>query len=219
MSVKNKSAPDHVQDSINLLRKVYPDAHCELLFKNPFELLCATILSAQCTDERVNKVTPALFKKFPTPAKMANASVDEIEAFIKSVNFFRNKARALKECSAVLVEKHGGKVPQTLEELVALRGVGRKTANVVLGNSFGVPSLVVDTHVGRLARRLGWTKKTDPVEVEKDLMNKVVREEWSMLSHFLIFHGRRRCKARNPDCENCEIATFCPSFPLKVAKK
>lgn len=204
--------------TLKRLHEVYPDAHCELLYENPFELLCATILSAQCTDERVNKVTPALFEKFPTPQKMSAAPVVQIEKLIGSINFFRNKARALKECSEALVSGHGGNVPKTLDELILLRGVGRKTANVVLGNSFAVPSLVVDTHVGRLARRLGWTQKLDPVEVERDLMGQVPPGEWTMLSHLLIFHGRRRCKARNPDCENCEIASFCRSFPITTAK-
>lgn len=193
------------------LKKLYPDAHCALIHKNPFELLIATILSAQCTDERVNKVTLVLFKKFPTPQKLAAASLAEIEEVIKSCGFYKNKAKSLKQCSEVLVQQHKGIVPQTVEELTELAGVGRKTANVVLGNAYNIPSgIVVDTHVGRLSRRLGWTKLIDPEQVEKDLIKKVPKADWIIFSHWLIFHGRQVCKARNPQCENCALADLCP---------
>lgn len=170
----------------------------------------ATILSAQCTDERVNKVTPHLFKKYPTPAALARAPLPDVEKLVQSTNFYKNKARALVECSQALVERHGGEVPANLEQLTALRGVGRKTANVILGNAFGVPGLVVDTHIGRLSRRLGFTKHEDPVKVEHELMDVVPRDDWTDYGHLLIYHGRARCTARKPDCLHCEVENICP---------
>ncbi len=201
-----------MNEIIKILRREYPEAKCSLDFETPFQLLVATILSAQCTDERVNKVTPALFAKYPTPVEMAKAPLKEIEKLIQSTNFFRNKAISLKEMSKSLIENHGGEVPRTLEELVELRGVGRKTANVVLGNVFDVPGMVVDTHVGRLARRMGFTKNTDPVKVEKDLESITPREDWTELAHLCIAHGRAICTARKAKCEECPIARYCPKI-------
>jgi len=193
------------------LQQAYPDAHCELNFANPLQLLLATILSAQCTDKRVNLVTAELFKKYPRAADYAAAPQSELEEMIKTTGFFRNKARNIQACCRALVERHGGEVPRTMDELHALDGVGRKTANVVLGNAFGInEGVVVDTHVTRLANRLGLTKQTDAVKIEQDLMKLVAREQWTMLSHWLIWHGRRRCVARKPDCEHCEIQHLCP---------
>lgn len=197
---------------ISGLRKTYPDAHCELNFSNPLELLIATILSAQCTDKRVNLVTADLFKKHRSAAAFANASLAELEQDIQTTGFFRNKAKNIKACCAALVERHGGEVPRTMEELTQLGGVGRKTANVVLGNAFGLNvGVVVDTHIARLSQRLGLTKHTDPEKIELDLMPLVPREQWTLFSHWLIWHGRRRCDARKPDCGGCEIAKLCPS--------
>jgi len=194
------------------LQKAYPNAHCELNFSNPLELLIAVILSAQCTDKRVNLVTPELFKKYPTAAHYANADLAELEQVIKTTGFFRNKAKSIKTAGRNLVEKHKGEVPRTMEELCALGGVGRKTANVVLGNVFNINvGLVVDTHVTRLANRLGLTKHTDAGKIEQDLMQLVPQDQWTLFSHLLIWHGRRRCFARKPDCANCEIAKLCPS--------
>jgi len=192
------------------LAQTYPDAHCELDFATPYQLLVATVLSAQCTDVRVNQVTPGLFAQWPDAAAMAGAEPAALEEVIRSTGFFRAKARSILELSADLVLKHGGEVPGRLDDLVKLRGVGRKTANVVLGNAFGVPGITVDTHMGRLARRLGLTVNEDPVVVERDLMALIERREWTLWSHRVIFHGRRRCTARKPDCANCEIAALCP---------
>jgi endonuclease-3 len=192
------------------LAQVYPDARCELDFQGPFQLLCATVLSAQCTDVRVNQVTPALFARFPDAAAMASAPRDELEGLIRPTGFFRAKATSLLELSRDIVDRHDGVVPATLAELVRLRGVGRKTANVVLGNAFGIPGITVDTHMGRLARRLGLTVNEDPVAVERDLGQLIEPREWTLWSHRIIFHGRRRCTARKPDCANCEIAALCP---------
>lgn len=194
-----------------LLAEEYPDAHCELDHEGPLQLLVATVLSAQCTDARVNLVTPALFARYPSAADYAVAAPEDVEEIIRSTGFFRSKAAAITGIGRVLVERHGGEVPGRLEDLVTLPGVGRKTANVVLGNAFGVPGITVDTHVGRLARRLGWTRSTDPVEVEADLAALFPPEEWTMLSHRLIFHGRRTCFARKPACRRCPIAHLCPS--------
>ena len=194
------------------LRKTYPDAHCELDYSNPIELLIATILSAQCTDKRVNMVTTELFKKHRNAADFANAPLAELEQDIKTTGFFRNKAKNIQACCRKLVERHGGAVPKTMEELTQLDGVGRKTANVVLGNAFGINvGVVVDTHVARLSKRLGLTKQEQPEKIEEDLMKLVPREEWTLLSHWLIWHGRRRCNARKPDCAQCEIRKLCPS--------
>lgn len=204
------------------LSRIYPDAHCELDFRNPLELLVATILSAQCTDVRVNMVTKDLFPRCHNAADYASIPQEELEEIIRSTGFYRNKAKSLRGMGAALMERHAGKVPSTMEELSALPGAGRKTANVVLGNAFGInEGVVVDTHVGRLALRLGLTDQCDPVKVERDLMKLFPRQQWTLLSHWLIWHGRRRCKARNPDCEGCELQGFCPSAnkPDRFLKK
>ena len=203
---------ERAREVLHVLRRAYPDARCELDHLGPFQLLVATILSAQCTDVRVNMVTPALFKRYPDARRMASAKQEDLEDLIRSTGFFRNKAKNIRAASAVLVEKHGGKVPADIEALTHLPGVGRKTANVVLGNAFGIAAgIVVDTHVARLSRRLGLTTNSDPVKIERDLMKVVPREEWTLWSHLLILHGRRRCTARNPDCAGCEVAGICPS--------
>jgi endonuclease-3 len=197
------------------LQATYPDAHCELDYGNAFELLCATILSAQCTDRRVNMVTPSLFARWPDARSLATARQEDVEEVIRSTGFFRNKARNLVAMAGALVERHGGEVPRTMEELVTLPGVGRKTANVILGNAYGVnEGVTVDTHVQRLAGRLGLTRETDPVKVEEALMPLFPRERWGMLSHLLIFHGRRTCDARKPRCGDCALADVCPSAGL-----
>ncbi|WP_062314033.1 endonuclease III [Demequina rhizosphaerae] len=196
-----------------VLAEVYPDAHCELDYRDPFELLVATVLSAQCTDVRVNQVTPALFARYPDARAMAAADRDDLEALIRPTGFFRAKAESLLGLSRDLVERYDGEVPGRQRDLVTLRGVGRKTANVVLGNAFDVPGITVDTHMGRLARRLGLTVNEDPVVVERDLMALIERREWTLWSHRVIFHGRRRCMARKPDCGSCEIAALCPTAP------
>jgi endonuclease-3 len=194
------------------LHREYPDARCSLTFRNPFQLLVATILSAQCTDERVNQVTPTLFKRFPKPADMAAARPEEMEELIKSTGFFRNKTKSLLGMSSALAEQHNGQVPEEMEQLVELPGVGRKTANVVLGNAFGkAEGIVVDTHVTRLAQRLGLTKHTDAVKIELDLMELVPRAEWTIISHLFIDHGRAVCKAPTPRCEICILNDICPS--------
>jgi endonuclease-3 len=200
--------------------RVYPEAHCELDFKTPLELLVATILSAQCTDKRVNLVTPALFKKYRTARAYAEAPQEQMEAEIQSTGFFRQKAKSLRAMAADLVAKHGGKVPATMDDLTALRGVGRKTANVVLGNAYGLnEGVVVDTHVTRLSLRLGLTKETSAEKIEQDLMKLIPEEKWTLFSHWLIWHGRRRCTARKPDCDGCEVQHLCPSAykPVKPA--
>ena len=200
------------------LKKLYPDAHCELTHSNAFELLVATILSAQCTDARVNMVTPELFKKFPGPAKLAKARLEEVEEAIKSINFFRNKSKSLIGCAQMLMAKHEGEVPQTVEELSELPGVGRKTANVVLGNAFNINTgIVVDTHVKRTCALLGLTKNSDPEKIEQDLMKLFPNEYWTDLSHLLIFLGRRTCIARRPQCDLCVLKDICPSVQ-KVLK-
>ena len=194
------------------LAVAYPDAHCELNFSNPLELLVATILSAQCTDVRVNMVTPALFARYPTAADYASANRAELEGLIASTGFFRNKAANIIGMAQTVVGKFDGKVPNRLDDLITLPGVGRKTANVVLGNAFGFPGITVDTHMGRLARRFGWTTHEDPVKVEFDIMDLIPRQEWTLLSHRVIFHGRRICFARRPACGVCPIQKLCPSF-------
>lgn len=194
------------------LQRTYPDAHCELNFASPLQLLIATILSAQCTDKRVNLVTAELFRKYRSAADYANADLAALEQDIKSTGFYRNKAKNIKACCRALVEKHGGEVPRTMAELTQLDGVGRKTANVVLGNAFGLnEGIVVDTHVTRLVNRLGLTRQTDAEKIEQELMPLVPRAQWALFSHWLIWHGRRRCDARKPDCAGCEIAKLCPS--------
>ena len=194
------------------LKREYPDAHCELDFETPLQLLVATILSAQCTDKRVNMVTPQLFLSFPSAQDLADAKPEELEDLIRSTGFFRNKTKSLLGMSAAVVERHDGEVPRTMEELVELPGVGRKTANVVLGNAFATnEGVVVDTHVGRLAVRLGLTNETDPVKVEQALMKLFPRDDWALLAHLLIFHGRRVCIARAPRCGECVLNDICPS--------
>jgi endonuclease-3 len=195
---------------LRTLDRLYPEAECSLAFETPFQLLVAVMLSAQCTDERVNRVTPALFARFATPQAMAAADLKDIEHEIRSVNFYRNKALALQLAARAIAHQHGGEVPRTLDELVALRGVGRKTANVVLGVGFGEPGLVVDTHVGRLSRRLGFTRETDPVSVERELCEIVPRERWTEYAHLMIYHGRAVCTARKAMCEECRLARLCP---------
>jgi endonuclease-3 len=197
---------------IDRLQAEYPDAHCELDHENAFQLLTATILSAQCTDARVNMVTPELFARYPTPEDLAGARQEELEEVIRSTGFFRNKARSLLGMAAALVERHGGEVPAEMEALVALPGVGRKTANVVLSNAFGkAEGVVVDTHVGRIVRRLRFTRESDPVRVERELMRLIPREHWGSLEHLLIFHGRAVCKAPRARCGECVLADLCPS--------
>lgn len=202
------------------LKRAYPDALCELNFTNPFELLIATILSAQCTDKQVNIVTEALFQKYRSAADFANAGLAQIEQDIRRIGLYRNKAKNIQACCRALVEQHDGEVPRTMDELTALAGVGRKTANVVLGNAFGINvGVVVDTHVARLSERLGLTKETTPEKIEQALMKLVPQNDWAMLSHWLIWHGRRRCAARKPDCVRCEIQTLCPSAELSKDQK
>ncbi|MEV5543032.1 endonuclease III [Saccharopolyspora shandongensis] len=199
---------------LRALADAYPDAHCELDFETPLELAVATILSAQCTDKRVNEVTPALFRRYPTAAAYAGADRTELEEMIRSTGFYRNKAASLMGLGAALVEKYDGEVPRKLEQLVKLPGIGRKTANVILGNAFDVPGITVDTHFGRLVRRWGWTAEEDPVKVEHAIGELIPRKEWTMLSHRVIFHGRRVCHARKPACGACLLAKDCPSYGL-----
>ena len=194
------------------LAALYPDAHCELDFTTPLELSVATILSAQCTDKKVNEVTPALFARYRTAADYAGADRVELETLVKSTGFYRNKTTSLITLGQQLVERFDGEVPHTLKELVTLPGFGRKTANVVLGNAFDVPGLTVDTHFGRLVRRWGWTQETDPVKVEQVVAALIPKKEWTVFSHRAIWHGRRRCHARKPACGACPIATLCPSY-------
>ncbi len=197
---------------IGRLRQAYPNAHCELNFSNPLELLIATILSAQCTDKQVNLVTADLFRKYRSAADFAGADPEQFAQDIRRIGLFRNKAKNIQATCRTLLERHGGEVPRTLPELTALAGVGRKTANVVLGSAFGLnEGIVVDTHVGRLSARLGLTRDTDPVKIEADLIPLVPREHWALFSHLLIWHGRRRCSARSPECSTCEVAGLCPA--------
>ena len=195
---------------IRVLKREYPDVRCFLDYATPYQLLVATILSAQCTDERVNKTTPALFAKFPDARAMAKAKSSEVEKLIQPTGFYKNKAKSILEASRTLVEKHGGEPPRTLEELVELRGVGRKTANVILGNAYDTPGFVVDTHVGRIVRRLGFTRETDPVKVEYEVRELVPEADWSKFSLWLIAHGRAICTARRAKCEECPLARLCP---------
>lgn len=196
---------------VALLKKEYPEARTALHHENPLQLLVATILSAQCTDERVNKVTPALFARYKNAKDFAEAKPAELEKMIRSTGFFKNKTKSIIGCCKGLVENHGGKVPASLDDLVKLPGIGRKTANVVLGSSFGVPGIVVDTHVKRLTGLLGLTKNTDPVKIEFDLMEVIPKKDWTIFSHLLIYHGRKICIARRPRCCECVLKTVCPS--------
>ena len=212
----NAAKLERTQQILAVLKRVYPNAHCELNFSNPLQLLVATILSAQCTDKRVNLVTAELFKKYKTAKDFAAAPLADIEEMVKTTGFFRNKAKNIQACCAALVEKFGGEVPRTMDELHALAGVGRKTANVVLGNAFNINvGVVVDTHVTRLANRLGLAKGTDAVKLEMNLGKLVPQNDWCVFSHWLIWHGRRRCAARSPDCVHCEIKNLCPQIGVK----
>jgi endonuclease III len=206
------TARERVAQLIKIFPRVYPGAHCELDFRNPLQLLIATILSAQCTDKRVNMVTPALFKKYRTAADYAKAPPAQLEQAIKSTGFFRSKTKSIRGATSTIASKFAGRVPDSMEKLRELPGVGRKTANVVLGNAFHKDEgIVVDTHVIRLSHRLGLTKQTDPEKIEGDLMKLVPQEHWTIWSHWLIWHGRRRCFARKPDCRQCEVFGLCPS--------
>lgn len=213
-------SPEQVLPIIAELHRLYPDATCSLNFTTPLELLLATQLSAQCTDKVINIVTESLFKKYRSVEDFATVSQEELEQDIKRTGFYKNKAKNVRATSQRLITEYGGEVPQNMKDLLTLPGVARKTANVVLGYAFGITEgIVVDTHVGRLTRRLGWTTNTDPVKVEKDLMQILPKPEWLNISHLLIFHGRAVCPARNPHCEQCELATLCPSaFSVKDEK-
>ena len=209
---RGKELKAHALEILSRLKAEYPDAHCELDFETPLQLLIATILSAQCTDKRVNMVTPDLFRTYPDAESLSAAEQEKLEDLIRSTGFFRNKTKSLLGMSTAVAERHGGTVPATMEELVKLPGVGRKTANVVLGNAFGINvGVVVDTHVGRLSVRLGLTNETDPVKVEQALMPLFPQEDWTLISHLLIFHGRRICIARSPKCASCVLNDVCPS--------
>jgi endonuclease-3 len=213
----NAAKKERTMKIIAALQRTYPTAHCELNFSNPLQLLIATILSAQCTDKRVNIVTAEVFKKYHSAKEFAAADIAELENDIRSTGFYKNKARNIRACCTMLVEKTDGEVPRTMEELHALPGVGRKTANVVLGNAFDINvGVVVDTHVTRLSNRLGLTKGTDAVKLEQELMKLVPQSDWTLFSHWLIWHGRRRCDARKPDCANCEIQRLCPQVGVKT---
>lgn len=204
------------------LAKAYPDADCALRYETPFQLLIATILSAQCTDKMVNSVTPALFARFPDAKTMRQAETEELEALIRSTGFFRQKTKSLINTSTDIVEKFGGEVPRTLEELTTLRGAARKTANVVLGNAFDIPGLTVDTHMKRINTRLGLTRNDDPVKIERDLMELIPQKDWTWFSHWVIHHGRQCCDARKPQCERCPLRSDCPwpdSAAARASKK
>ena len=206
---------DYAAELLRRLFALYPDAHCELAYRSPWQLVVATVLSAQCTDKRVNMVTPVLFAAYPSPADLASAPQDAIEEIIKSTGFFRNKAKSIIGLANAVVDRYGGQVPSQMSDLVTLPGVGRKTANVVLGNAFQInDGVVVDTHVARLSERLGLTKETDPIRIEQALMPLFPQNAWTMLSHLLIWHGRRVCDARKPRCSDCTIANICPSAQL-----
>lgn len=216
MSQKSRKEQQRISLILAGLREHYPDAQCALHHRSPFELLVATILSAQCTDERVNQVTPVLFRRYPDPQALARARPEDLQEIIRSTGFFRNKTKSLLGASRKLVEEHQGKVPKHMEDLLSLPGVARKTANVVLGTAYGISSgIVVDTHVKRVSRRLGLTRETDPEKIEKDLMKKIPKEEWIDFSHRMIWHGRRICRAQKPKCEICFLADLCPYYQEK----
>jgi endonuclease-3 len=203
---------NRILELIQILQRTYPDAHCELRYSNPLELLISTILSAQCTDKQVNRVTEMLFKKYRTASDFAGADLVQLQEDIRQLGFFRMKAKNIQSCCRRLVDNHNGQVPREMDALLQLNGVGRKTANVVLGNAFHVNAgIVVDTHVARLAQRLRLTRETAPEKIEGDLIKSVPREHWTLFSHWLIWHGRRRCRARKPDCPNCPLGHLCPS--------
>ncbi len=211
--MKLKTRADKIR---KLLREIYPEVKTQLFHQNPFELLVATILSAQCTDKQVNQVTPVLFKRLKTPADFVATPRKTIEKLIRPTGFFHNKAKNIKNCAKVLVDRHSGQIPQTLEEMVKLPGVGRKTANVVLGAAFGIPGVVVDTHVARISNRLGLTENKDPVKIEFDLMNIIPKKDWNDFCLRLIFFGRSTCTARKPKCPHCPLKDLCP-WPHKTA--
>jgi endonuclease-3 len=218
--VKKSELGSHSREVFARLRAAHPDAHCELDHETPLQLLMATILSAQCTDKRVNMVTPLLFRTYPDAAALAEAKQEKLEEVIKSTGFFRNKAKSLIALGRALLDRHNGDVPDSMDALVELPGVGRKTANVILGNAFRKnEGVVVDTHVGRLSVRLGLSKQTDPVKIESDLMPLFPREDWAMLAHVLIFHGRRVCDARAPKCDVCTLNEICPSSAVSAKEE
>ena len=202
---------EKIRELLSRLDATYPNASCALRYQTPLQLLIATILSAQCTDERVNKVTPALFKKYPTAKAFAEADLETLQEEIRSTGFYKNKAKSIQACCRKIVEEYGGEVPDSPEELVKLPGVGRKTANLVLGETRQLPGIVVDTHVRRLAKRLGLTSHEEPEKIERDLMRLIPKERWTLFSHQLIHHGRQICKARKPDCPHCPLENLCPS--------
>ena len=219
MTAKLAKKKERAQAIYRILTKRYPNVRCELDFKNPLQLLIATVLSAQCTDKRVNAVTPALFKRYKKVGDFAGADLRELQGIIKSTGFYRAKAKNIKGLAAKILSEYNGKVPDKLEELIKLPGVGRKTANVVLGHAFDTPGITVDTHFGRLSRRFGWTKETDPVKVEFEVMELIPRKEWTNLSQRMIWHGRRICHARKPACGACPLAELCPSFGIGESDK
>ncbi len=211
------TAPERIKPILAGLKKLYPDAHCELNYSNPLELFVATVLSAQCTDVRVNMVTPALFKKYRSAADYAKAPAEDLEQDIKSTGFFRNKAKNIQQACGVIERDYGGQLPDNLDELVKLPGVGRKTANVILGDAFGVPGITTDTHVIRLSRLLALSNHADPVKLENNLMELIPQKQWTLFSHRLIWHGRRVCNARKPECDSCELRKYCP-YGLAIAQ-
>jgi endonuclease-3 len=222
MKLTQAANRERAQEIFSRLRKDYPDACCSLDFTNPLELLVATILAAQCTDERVNKVTKELFRKYQTAQDYVDAPQEELEEDVRTCGFYRNKTKSIKKACASIVEQFDGKVPGTMEELLQLEGVGRKTANVILGECFDTPGIVVDTHCSRVSRRLGFTRKDDPVKIEQDLIKIWPREKWTIYSHTMVFHGRQTCQARGPKCSQCSVRDLCP-FPdtregAKIAK-
>lgn len=213
-----KPSEEQVAQAYDILNTTYPDARIALNFTTPWELLVATVLSAQCTDVRVNEVTPSLFRKYSGPEAFSGADLTAMEEAVRPTGFYRNKAKALIGAATVVVEKHGGEVPRTMEELTALPGVGRKTANVILGNAYGIPGMVVDTHVRRVSFRLGWTTHNDPEKIEKDLCTLLPCERWTHAAHLLIFHGRQICKAPTPWCSGCPVFHLCPRAGVKKSK-
>ena len=219
MTAKLAKKKERAQAIYRILTKRYPNVRCELDFKNPLQLLIATVLSAQCTDKRVNAVTPVLFKRYKKVGDFAGADLRELQGIIKSTGFYRAKAKNIKGLATKILSEYNGKVPDKLEELIKLPGVGRKTANVVLGHAFDTPGITVDTHFGRLSRRFGWTKETDPVKVEFEVMELIPRKEWTNLSQRMIWHGRRICHARKPACGACPLAELCPSFGIGESDK
>lgn len=214
MTIQFPGSPEQVSEILSRLADLYPDATTDLHHSNPFELLVATILSAQTTDERVNQITPYLFERFRDPAALSQASRAELEEILRPLGFHRAKAKSLEGLGRALMDDHDGDIPRTLKELVKLPGVGRKTANVVLGNAFGIPGITVDTHVGRLTRRWGWTAEKDAVKAERDLMKVMPEENWTIDCHRIIYHGRRVCHARSPECGSCVLVDVCPSAEI-----